>query len=75
MYYGGSISPPREPPKKKHVIPRRGPAATVMAGGDEKGEGTGTSSPRSVMVERVFGGAEIPKLTKTNYREWALEMC
>jgi hypothetical protein len=46
-----------------------------MAGGDEKGEGTGTSSPRSVMVERVFGGAEIPKLTKTNYREWALEMC
>jgi hypothetical protein len=43
-----------------------------MAGGDEKGDGT--SSPRTVVVERVFGGAEIPKLTKTNYRKWALEM-
>ena len=42
-----------------------------MAGGDEKGE---ASSPRTVVVERGFGGVEIPKLTKTNYREWALEV-
>ena len=42
-----------------------------MAGGDEKGE---ASSPRTVVVERGFGGIEIPKLTKTNYREWALEV-
>jgi len=71
MYYGGSFSPPREPPKKKRVIPRRGPTATTMAGGDVK---EGTSSPRTVVVERGFGGVEIPKLTKTNYREWALEV-
>jgi hypothetical protein len=42
-----------------------------MAGGDVKEE---TSSPRTVVVELGFGGVEIPKLTKTNYREWALEM-
>jgi hypothetical protein len=40
--------------------------------GVEKGDGT--SSPRAVMVERGFGGVEIPKLKKTNYREWALEV-
>jgi hypothetical protein len=69
--YGGSFSPPREPPKKKRVIPRRGPTATTMAGGDAK---EGASSPRMVVVERGFGGVEIPKLTKTNYREWPLEV-
>ena len=42
-----------------------------MAHGDEKGE---ASSPRTVVVERGFGGVDIPKLTKTNYREWALEV-
>jgi hypothetical protein len=42
-----------------------------MAGGDAK---EGASSPHTVVVERVFGGSEILKLTKTNYREWALEM-
>jgi hypothetical protein len=42
-----------------------------MAGGDAK---EGASSPCTVVVERGFGGVEIPKLTKTNYREWALEM-
>ena len=56
MYYGGSISPPRQPPKKKRVIPRRRPAATAMAHGDEKGE---ASSPRTVVVERGFGGVDI----------------
>jgi hypothetical protein len=42
-----------------------------MAGGDAK---EGASSPRTVVVERGFGGVEIPKLTKMNYCVWALEM-
>ena len=32
MFYGGSISPPREPLKKKFVIPRREPSASSMPG-------------------------------------------
>jgi hypothetical protein len=32
-------------------------------------------APRAVVVERIIGGeAEVPKLTKMNYYEWALEM-
>jgi len=38
-------------------------------------KGDGSSSPRVVVVERVaaFTG-EVPKLSKVNYQEWALEM-
>jgi hypothetical protein len=43
-----------------------------MAGDSEKGD---NSSPRHTVVERIFGSmGEVPKLTKTNYHEWALEM-
>jgi hypothetical protein len=43
-----------------------------MAGDSEKGD---SSSPRHTVVERIFGSmGEVPKLTKTNYHEWALEM-
>jgi hypothetical protein len=43
-----------------------------MAGDSEKGD---SSSLRHTMVERIFGSmGEVPKLTKTNYHEWALEM-
>jgi hypothetical protein len=43
-----------------------------MAGDNEKGD---SSSPRHTMVERIFGSmGDVPKLTKTNYHEWALEM-
>lgn len=32
-------------------------------------------APRTVVVQRIISGAaEVPKLTKTNYHEWALEM-
>ena len=32
-------------------------------------------SPHHIMVERIIGGTiELPKLTKMNYHEWALEM-
>ena len=68
MHYGGSISPPREPSRKKRVIPRRAPVATAMAGGGDKGDGS--SSPSTVVMERVTNvNGEIPKLTKANYHE------
>ena len=73
MHYGGSISPPREPTMKKHVIPRRAPAAMAMPGGGEKGDAS--SSPCTVVVERSTAvTGEILKLTKANYHEWALEV-
>ena len=45
----------------------------MKIGDSQKGDGS--SSPRAVMVERVaaFTG-EVPKLSKVNYQEWALEM-
>ena len=43
--------------------------------GDSSSGNPGDGAPCTVVVERVIGGtAEIPKLTKTNYHEWALEM-
>jgi hypothetical protein len=43
-----------------------------MTGDSEKGD---SSSSRHTVVERIFGSmGEAPKLTKTNYHEWALEM-
>ena len=58
---------------KKHVIPRRAPVATAMAGGGDKGDGS--SSPSTVVMEHVTTvNGEIPKLTKANYHDWALEV-
>ncbi|CAN6234641.1 unnamed protein product [Urochloa humidicola] len=82
MYYGGSISPPRQPPLKKRVIPRRRAMETKMAGEDEKtphgkgGDGAGGSGKGEVVrIIREFGGAaNWPMLTKTNYTEWSLVM-
>ena len=53
---------------KKRVIPRKRSTETKMAGDD-------SSSSHTVMVKRVtaFMG-EVPKLSKVNYQEWALEM-
>ena len=49
------------------------PEPEMKIGDSQKGDGS--SSPRAVMVERVaaFTG-EVPKLSKVNYQEWALEM-
>ena len=68
MFSGGSISPPRQPPLKKRVIPRKRSTETKMAGDD-------SNSSRTVVVEHItaFTG-EVPKLSKVNYQEWALEM-
>ncbi|XP_062223882.1 uncharacterized protein LOC133922530 [Phragmites australis] len=50
-----------------------------MSTSSKKGSGSGDDdSPRHVVVERVVSNigstGEIPKLSKTNYHEWALEM-
>jgi hypothetical protein len=43
-----------------------------MAGDSEKGD---SSSPCTFVVDRIISSTgEIPKLTKTNYHEWALEV-
>ncbi|CAN6333479.1 unnamed protein product [Urochloa humidicola] len=65
MFYSGSISPPRQPPLKKLVIPRK----RVMEAGD--------GSSKGAAVERVVpsaGVVELPLLTKGNYQEWSLVM-
>jgi hypothetical protein len=62
MFYGGLISPPREPPKKKYVIPRRQP---------EKKMGDGPSSAAGGIKESSLVW---PMLTRTNYLEWAMLM-
>jgi len=63
MFYSGSVSPPREPARKKFVIPRRSPAAEEM--GD-----TGTSGGAG---ERVRESSLMwPMLTRSNYAEWAM---
>ena len=64
MFYSGSVSPPREPARKKYVIPRRSPVVQVM--GD-----AGTSGG----AERVRESSLMwPMLTRSNYSdsEWAM---
>ena len=90
MYYGGSISPPRAPPLKKHVISRRGSTETKMAGDGEKTppgslkkplggkgvDGAGSSGKGEVLrvVREIGGSANWPMPTKTNYMQWSLLM-
>jgi hypothetical protein len=63
MFYSGSVSPPREPARKKIIIPRRSPVAEEM--GD-----TGTSDGAR---ERVRESSLMwPMLTRSNYVEWAM---
>jgi len=66
MFYGGSISPPREPPKKKYVVSRKLPAARKMGEGDIA-PASGSSGVRE-------GSLMWPMLTRTNYAEWAMLM-
>jgi hypothetical protein len=63
MYAGGSISPPREPSRKKRVIPRRS--------APEKMTGEGTSSFGSGVKESSLVW---PMLDQANYAEWVMIM-
>jgi len=48
MFYGGSVSPPREPVKKKRVIPRR--TTTEKKMGDNGTSGSGNHGVRESSV-------------------------
>jgi hypothetical protein len=63
MFYSGSISPPREPPKKKRAIPPRRPSEARKMAGD--------AGPSSVVRESALLW---PMLTRSNYAEWAMLM-
>jgi hypothetical protein len=62
MHYGGSVSPPREPPKKKYIVPRRRPK-------EEMGDSS-SSVPADVKESSLVW----PMLTRSNYMEWAMLM-
>jgi len=64
MFYDGSVSPPRQPPRKKLVVPRRSPQATM--GGDGSSSSTGDRVRESSLMW--------PMLTRSNYSEWAMLM-
>jgi hypothetical protein len=64
MQYEGSVSPPREPPNKKRVIPRRQISAIAM-GDTETSRGSGGVKESSLLW---------PMLTTDNYTGWAMLM-
>jgi hypothetical protein len=66
MFYEGSVSPPREPPRKKYVIPRRPSEKKEM--GDELPSASAASS--GVKESSLVW----PMLTRTNYVEWVMLM-
>jgi hypothetical protein len=61
MFYGGSVSPPREPSRKKFIIPKK-PTTEKMAG-------EGTLSPGSGVKESSLVW---PMLDQSNYAEWVM---
>jgi hypothetical protein len=67
MFYSGSISPPREPPKKKLGVPLwRRPVAEM----GEKEVGSSSSSVSGVRESSLMW----PMLTRSNYTKWAMLM-
>jgi len=62
MHYGGSISPPREPAKKKYIVPRRQPKK-------EMGDSQNSDANRIKESSLIW-----PMLTRSNYMEWAMLM-
>lgn len=66
MFYGGSISPPREPPKKKFMIPRQSLEKREMGNAQ-----TGSSSVSGGVKESSLVW---PMLTRSNYAEWEILM-
>jgi hypothetical protein len=63
MHYSGSISPPREPAKKKFVVPRR-KRPEDMTGGAASSSGSGVKESSLVW----------PMLERSNYVEWVMMM-
>jgi hypothetical protein len=70
MFYGGSVSPPREPPRKKFAVPRRSPSTPPP---DMTGTNSGASGSGSGHGVRE-GSLMWPMLTRANYAEWAVLM-
>ena len=62
MFYDGSISPPREPPKKMFVIPQ-------WQSKEEMGDG-----PSSITGGVKDSSLVWTMLTRSNYVEWAMLM-
>jgi hypothetical protein len=67
MFYGGSVSPPQEPPRKKFIIPRRSPVKD-----QEMGDTRTSSSATSSGIKE--SSLVWPMLTRSNYAEWAMLM-
>jgi hypothetical protein len=63
MFYGGSISPPREPAKKKRVTPKKSAEEKKMA---ETRTSSGSGMKESSLVW--------PMLDRANYAEWVMIM-
>jgi len=64
MFYGESVSPPREPPRKKFVIPKK--AAVTMPDSGASGSTTSGGVRESTLLW--------PMLSRTNYSEWSMLM-
>jgi hypothetical protein len=62
MHYGGLVSPLREPPKKKYIVPRHRPK-------DEMGDG-----PSSIPAGIKESSLVWLMLTRSNYMEWVMLM-
>ena len=68
MFYDGSVSPPREPARKKFVVPSRSPPPSRKMGGVETTSSSG--SAHGVRVSSLMWAM----LTRSNYTEWAMLM-
>jgi hypothetical protein len=63
MFYGGSVSPPQEPPKKTFMIPRRESEKKM---GDRASASTMPGVRESLLMW--------PMLDRSNYMEWAMPL-
>jgi hypothetical protein len=63
MFYGGSVSPPREPARKKFVVPRKSP--------EKMGDNSTSGSAATAVRESTLMW---PMLTRTNYSKWSMLM-
>jgi hypothetical protein len=66
MFYSGSVSPPREPTKKKYIIPKRRQPEKKMGDDDASSSAGKTAVP--------VGSLMWPMLDRSNYSEWAMLM-
>jgi hypothetical protein len=64
MFYSGSVSPPREPAKKKYIIPKRRQPEKKMGDDDASSSAGKTAVP--------VGSLMWPMLDRSNYSEWAM---